>query len=37
MATLLSNLFNNLSETIQIMKLKFGHDDTKCETCVLKI
>ena len=36
MAILLLNLFNNLSETIHAMKFNFGHDDTKCETCVIK-
>ena len=29
----LSNLVNNLSEGIQKIKCKYGHDDNKCETC----
>ena len=33
MASSLSNLFNNLSEGINRIKCKFGHDDKKCETC----
>ena len=35
-ASLLSKLFNNLSEQIQKIKCKFGHDDKKCETCRIK-
>ena len=30
------NLFNNLSERIHRIKCKFGHNDKKCETCVIK-
>ena len=33
MARSLSNLVNNLSEGIQKIKCKHGHDDKKCETC----
>ena len=29
----LSNLVNNLSEAIHIIKRKYGHNDEKCETC----
>ena len=29
-------LVNNLSEGIQIIKSKFGHDDKKCETYGIK-
>ena len=36
MANSLSNLVNNLSERIQIIKCKRGHDDKKCETCRIK-
>ena len=32
MASSLSNLVNNLSEGIQKIKCKHGHDDKKCET-----
>ena len=32
----LSNLPNNFSEGIHIIKCKFGHDDKKCETCGIK-
>ena len=32
MASSLSNLVNNLSEGIHIIKCKFGHNDKKCET-----
>ena len=35
-ASSLSNLVNNLSERIQRIKCKFGHDDKKCETCGIK-
>ena len=31
-ASLLSNLFNNLSEEIHKVKCKYGHEDKKCET-----
>ena len=33
MTSLLSNLFNNLSEVIHGIKCKYGHDDKKCGTC----
>ena len=36
MASPLSNLVNNLSERIQIIKCKRGHDDKKCEICRIK-
>ena len=36
MASLLSNLVNNLSERIHRIKCEFGHDDKKCETCEIK-
>ena len=36
MASSLSNLVNNLSEGIHRIKCKFGHDDKKYETCVIK-
>ena len=36
MATLLSNLVNNLSEGTHTIKCKFGHDDKKFETCGIK-
>ena len=36
MASSLSNLVNNLSERIQIIKCKRGHDDKKCEICRIK-
>ena len=32
MASLLSNLVNNLSAGIDEIKNKYGHDDKKCET-----
>ena len=32
MASSLSNLANNISEGIQKVKCKYGHDDKKCET-----
>ena len=32
MASLLSNLVNNLSERVHKSKCKYGHDDKKCET-----
>ena len=36
MASLLSNLFSNLSEGIHRIKCKFGHDGKKCETLGIK-
>ena len=36
MASLSSNLVNNISEQIHRIKCKFGHDDKKCETCGIK-
>ena len=36
MASLLSNLVNNLSERIHSIKCKYGYDDKKCETCRIK-
>ena len=33
MASLLSNLVNNLFEGIHRIKFKFRHGDKKCETC----
>ena len=36
MISSLSNLANNLSEGIHIIKCKFGHGDKKCETCRIK-
>ena len=36
MASLLSNLANNLSEGINKIKCKHGHDDKICETCRIK-
>ena len=36
MTSSLSNLVNNLSEEIHKTKCKYGHDDKKCETCVIK-
>ena len=36
MASLLSNLVNNLSEGIHRIKCKFGLDDKKYETCGIK-
>ena len=36
MASLLSNLVNNLSNGIHRIKCIFGHDDKKCETCRIK-
>ena len=35
-ASWLSNLVNNLSERIDKIKCKYGHDDKKCETCITK-
>ena len=31
-----SNLVNNFSEGTHRIKCKFGHDDKKCETCLIK-
>ena len=36
MASSLSNLFNNFAEGILEIKLKYEHDDKKCETCGIK-
>ena len=36
MASSLSNLVNNFSEEIQIIKCKLGHSDKKCQTCGIK-
>ena len=36
MASLLSNLANNLSEVLHRIKCKLGHDNKKCETCRIK-
>ena len=36
MASSLSNFVNNLSEGIHRIKFKFGHDDKKSETCMIK-
>ena len=36
MASSLSNLFDNVSEGIHIIKFKCRHDDKKCETCGIK-
>ena len=36
MASSLSNLFDNVSEGIHIIKFKYRHDDKKCETCGIK-
>ena len=36
MASSLSNLVNNLSEGIDEIKWKYGHNDKKCETCGIK-
>ena len=33
MASSLSNLVNNISEGINKIKCKHGHDNKKCETC----
>ena len=37
MASSLSNLVNNLSEEIQKIKCKYGHDDKKREICGLNV
>ena len=36
MASLLSNLVNNLPEGIHKPKCKYGQDDKKCEICAIK-
>ena len=36
MSSSLSNIVNNLSEGIHKIKCKYGHDDKKYETCVIK-
>ena len=36
MASSLSNLVNNLSDGIDRIKCKYGHDDKKCKTCRIK-
>ena len=36
MVSSLSNLAKNLSEGIHTIKCKYGHDDKKYETCVIK-
>ena len=36
MASLLSNLVNNLSDGIHRIQCKLGHDDKKCETYAIK-
>ena len=36
MASLLSNLADNLGEEIHKVKCEFGHDNEKCETCGTK-
>ena len=36
MASSLSNLFNSLSEGIQKIKCRFGHDDEKSKSCKIK-
>ena len=36
MASLLSNLVNNLSEEIHKIKCKHGYEDKRCETCGIK-
>ena len=35
MASLLSNLVNNLSQGIHRIKCKYGHDDKRCKTCII--
>ena len=32
----LSNFVNNLAEGIHKVKWKYGHDDKKCKTCIIK-
>ena len=36
MTSSFSNLVNNLSEGIHRIKLKYGHDNKKCQTCGIK-
>ena len=36
MANSLSNLFNNLAERMHKIKIKYGNDDKKCKTDVIK-
>ena len=36
MASLLSNLVNNLDEGIHKIKFKYGNDNKKCEPCGIK-
>ena len=36
MASLLSNLVNNLSDGLQRTKCNLEHNDQKCETCGIK-
>ena len=36
MANSSSNLVNNLSEGLDRIKCKLGHDGKKCETCEIK-
>ena len=36
MTSFLSNFVNNLSERLQRVKCKSGHNDKKCETCGIK-
>ena len=36
MASLLSNLVNNLAEEIDKIKCKYGYDEKKIETCGIK-
>ena len=36
MGSSLSNFVNNLFEAILEIKCKYGHDDRKCETCIIK-
>ena len=30
------NLVNNLAKGIHKLKCKYGHDDIKCKTCIIK-
>ena len=36
MASLLSNLVNNLAEGTHTIKCNYGYDSNKCETCRVK-
>ena len=36
MASSLSSLVKNLSEGVNKIKFKYGHDNKKCETCRIK-